>query len=81
MQQTEGIKLTEAERSGFQGGTVVCMAGAASLSSRSLGQNPILTPCDGNSYWTCQTPATHLAVLEWEIDGNCIEAKLRTWFW
>ena len=50
------IKLTEAFPERISGGTVVGMAGVASLSSRSLGQDPILPPCDGNSYWTCQTP-------------------------
>lgn len=49
-------------------GTVVGMAGVASLSSRSLGQDPILTPwCGRSSYWTCQTRTTYLAELHWEI--------------
>ena len=40
------------------------MAAVASLPSRSLDQDSILTPCGRSSYWTCQTPTPHLAELQ-----------------
>ena len=64
-QQKKGTKREQISEAPY--GSVVGMADVASLSSRSMDQDPMLTPCGCSSYRRCQTRTAYLAELHWEV--------------